>query len=175
LLVDHLGWLESEGLSLRLVKLADLQRYMAAVGAEFPGPVGRPWRTGRRPYGPSTLQTLAACLKALYIYLGARGSGVELAEALKGHRLPTQADRRRLFLGHAVRQMPANPLAPARIRRRHPKLPPEGARQRLVASLPAARDRPAAGGWLARYGPGGEPGEEGNGAAASAPRPPRSG
>jgi integrase len=56
-----------------------------------------------------------------------------------------------MFLGHALRQMPANPLAPARVRRRHPKMPPEGARRRLVETLPAARDRLAVT-WLADGG-----------------------
>ncbi|HMG64471.1 MAG TPA: tyrosine-type recombinase/integrase, partial [Streptosporangiaceae bacterium] len=141
LLVDHLRWLEFEGLSLDTVRFADLQRYMAAVGAEYPGPAGRPWRAGRRPYGQGTLGTAAACLKGFYVYRGAQGRGAELAEALRRDRLPTQADRRRLFLGHAVTRLPANPLAPARSRRRHPKMPPEGARQRLAEALALARDR----------------------------------
>lgn len=141
LLVDHLRWLEAEGLRLDQVGLADLKRYMAAVGAEFPGPQGGPWRTGRRPYSPATLQTLAACLKAFYVHRGALGHGTDLAGTLKGTRLPTRADRRRMFLGHTAGQLPANPLAPGQLRHRHPKMPPADARQRLVAALPAARDR----------------------------------
>jgi integrase len=48
--------------------------------------------------------------------------------------------------------MPANPLTPSRaIRRRHPKLPPEGARRRLVETRSAARDRLAVT-WLADGG-----------------------
>jgi hypothetical protein len=42
LLVDHLRWLEFEGLSPETAELRDLQRYMAALGAEFHGPFGRP-------------------------------------------------------------------------------------------------------------------------------------
>src|SRR5262249_19517915 len=66
-------------------------------------------------------------------------------------RLPSLADRRRMFLGHAVTQLPANPLTPAKIRRRHPKMPPEGARARLVETLQEPRDR-LAGTWLADGG-----------------------
>ena len=51
LLVDHLRWLEFEGLSPTTVAFPDLERYMASVGAEFAGPFGRPWREGKRPYG----------------------------------------------------------------------------------------------------------------------------
>jgi hypothetical protein len=44
LLVDHLRWLEFESLSPETVTMRDLSRYMAAVGAEYAGPYGRPWR-----------------------------------------------------------------------------------------------------------------------------------
>jgi integrase len=151
LLLDHLRWLEFEGLSPETVTFPDLQRYMAAVGAEFSGPLGRPWRSGKPPYGQSTLRTLAACLKGFYVFQGSQGVGGELADAFKAHWLPTRADRRRMFLGHAVAQLPANPLAPARTRRRHPKMPPEGARAHLMAVLPEARDRLAVT-WLADAG-----------------------
>jgi integrase len=124
---------------------------MAAVGAEFNGPIGKPWRNGKRPYGQSTLRTAAACLKAFYLFQGSRGIGKELAEALNRDRLPTRADRRRMFLGHAVTALPANPLAPAGPYRRHPKMPPEGARRRLVENLTLARDRLAVT-WLADGG-----------------------
>jgi hypothetical protein len=116
LLVDHLRWLEFEGLSPTMVTFPDLQRYMAAVGAEYAGPFGRPWRPDRRPYSRSTLSTLAACLKGFYVFQGSQGEGIDLAQAFKQHRLPSLADRRRMFLGHAVTQLPANPLTPARIR-----------------------------------------------------------
>jgi hypothetical protein len=141
LLVDHLRWLEFEGLSPATVTFADLQRYMAAVGAEYPGPFGRPWRPDRSPYRQSSLATLAACLKAFYVFQESQGVGTELAAALKARRLPTRADRRRQFLGHVVADMPANPLAPVRVRRRHPKMPPEDARSRLIAGLAQPRDR----------------------------------
>jgi hypothetical protein len=36
LLVDHLRWLECEGLTLGSVSVRDLQRYMGAVGAKVP-------------------------------------------------------------------------------------------------------------------------------------------
>jgi len=151
LLVDHLRWLEFEGLSPATVTFPDLQRYMAAVGAEYAGPFGRPWRPDRRPYSRSTLQTLAACLKGFYVFQGSQGEGTDLAQAFRQHRLPSLADRRRMFLGHAVTQLPANPLTPAKIRRRHPKMPPEGARARLVETLQEPRDRLAVT-WLADGG-----------------------
>jgi len=141
LLVDHLRWLEAEGLAPETVTFSGLERYMAAVGAEHPGPFGRPWREGKRPYGQSALSTTAACLKGFYVFQGSPGLGREVAGAFRMSRLPSRADRRRMFLGHVVTEMPANPLAPARPRRRHPKMPPEGARKRLAETLPSARDR----------------------------------
>lgn len=142
LLVDHLRWLEFEGLSPRTVTMGDLRRYMAAVGAEYAGPFGRPWREGRRPYGQSSLEGAAACLKGFYLHQGSRGVREELAGEFAQTRLPTRADRRRAFLGHVLTQMPANPLTPSRtVRRRHPKMPPEGARRRLAETRSSARDR----------------------------------
>jgi integrase len=141
LLVDHLRWLESEGLAPETVTFPDLERYMAAMGAEYSGPFGRQWRTGKRPFSQSSLSTAAACLKGFYVFQGSQGAGREVAEVFKVSRLPSRVDRRRLFLGHVVTTMPANPLAPKRSRRRHPKMPPEGARERLVETLSSARDR----------------------------------
>ncbi len=142
LLVDHLRWLEAEGLDTHSVKLADLQRYMGALGAEFRGPFGLPWREGKRSYSDSALQATAACLKGLYLYQATKGVQIELADQLRQSRLPTKADRRRAFLGHVLTQVPANPLAPTGARRRrHPKLPPEDARERLLAAVNTARDR----------------------------------
>lgn len=141
LLVDHLRWLAAEGLTPETVTFPDLERYMAAVGAEYSGPFGRPWREGKRPYGQSALSTAAACLKGFYVFQGSQELGREVAEVFKVSRLPSRADRRRLFLGHVVTEMPANPLAPRRSRRRHPKMPPEGARKRLTETLASARDR----------------------------------
>ena len=40
------------------------------------------------------------------------GWGREVADAFKVSRLPSRADRSRMFLGHVVTVMPANPLAP---------------------------------------------------------------
>lgn len=51
LLVDHLRWLEAEGLHTSSVTITDLKRYMGAVGAEYAGPFGRPWRTGKSVLG----------------------------------------------------------------------------------------------------------------------------
>ncbi|QLH27262.1 tyrosine-type recombinase/integrase [Streptomyces sp. Rer75] len=142
LLVDHLRWLEFEGLAVETVSLQDLKRYMGAVGAEFRGPYGRPWRQGKRPYGQSALDTAAACLKGFYLHAGAHGGSRELAEEFSRTRLPSKADRRRHFLGHAIQEMPTNPLRPTRtVRRRHPKMPPEGARGALYEEFHSARDR----------------------------------
>jgi len=143
LLVDHLRWLEFESLSLQSVTIDDLQRYMGAVGAEYAGPYGRPWRTGKGPYRSSTLEAAAACLKRFYLHLHSqRGVNAQLAEKFKVSRLPTVADRRRMFLGHVVSELPANPIRPsAVVRRRHPKMPPESARETLMATVKTARDR----------------------------------
>lgn len=70
--VDHLRWLEHECLTPETVDFSDLERYMAAVGAEYRGPFGRPWREGKKPYGQSTLSTTAACLKGFYLFQGLR-------------------------------------------------------------------------------------------------------
>jgi integrase len=142
LLVDHLRWLQFEALTTETVQLRDLQRYMGAIGAEYPGPLGCPWRTGKRPYSQTTLETAAACLKGMYLHQSSRGVRIDLAKELKQTRLPTVADRRRIFLGHTVSEMPSNPLAPAKtVRRRHPKLPPPDARHLLMKAMSTARDR----------------------------------
>jgi len=151
-LADHLRWLAFEALSAETVMLGDLRRYMAALGAEFAGPYGRPWRVDKRPYGQSALQVMAACLKRFYTYQATHGVNRELARELDATRLPTKADRRRAFLGHALNTMPANPLTPATVvRRRHPKMLPEDARGRLVGSRAWARDRMVVA-WLADGG-----------------------
>lgn len=151
LLVDHLRWLDRECLELNAVSLRDLQRYMGAVGAKVPGPFGQPWREGRRPYGQSALSTAAACLKGFYLHQAALGVNEGLGAQLSRTRLPSRADRRRTFLGHVRREMPANPLAPQQIRRRHPKMAPEGAKQRLLEVVNTARDRLVVS-WLADGG-----------------------
>lgn len=141
LLVDHLRWLERECLVLDTVSLRDLQRYMGAVGAKVAGPFGGSWREGKRPYGPSTLSTAAACVKGFYLHQASLGMNQELGAQLAKTRLPTKADRARAMLGHLKREMPANPLAPTRVRRRHPKMAPEGVKQRLLEVVHTARDR----------------------------------
>ena len=140
-LVDHLRWLERECLGFDVLKLRDLERYMGVVGAEVRMPLGEPWRVGKRPYGRSALSTAAACLKGFYLHQASLEVNVELGKTLNSTRLPTQADRRRSFLGHVKSTMPANPLAPKGPYRRHPKMLPDGARERLVAVANSARDR----------------------------------
>src|SRR5260370_40850766 len=48
LLVDHLRWLAQEGLSPETTSFRDACRYMGAVGAEYAGPFGSPWRERQR-------------------------------------------------------------------------------------------------------------------------------
>ena len=141
LLVDHLRWLQRECLALDRVALRDLERYMGILGAEVRMPLGEPWRVGKRAYGPAALSITAACLKGFYLHQAALGVNPELGKALDRTRLPSRADRRRSFLGHATTAMPANPLAPHRPRRRHPKMLPDGAREKLIAAVHSARDR----------------------------------
>ncbi len=143
LLVDHLRWLEFEGLLPEAVTMPpQLQRYMGAVGAEYAGPYGRPWRVDKRPYGQSSLDSAAACLKGFYLFQGSQGIHQGLASEFSRTRLPTKEDKRRKFLGHLVQDMPANPLRPPRtVRRRHPKMLAEGARDKLIGELRWARNR----------------------------------
>ncbi len=151
LLVDHLRWLERECLAFDTVALRDLERYMGLVGAEIRMPLGEPWRVGKRPYGRAALSTTAACLKGFYLHHAARGVNTELGTALDRSRLPTRADRARRLLGHTTTSLPSNPLAPGRVRRRHPKMVPDGARERLLDTVNSARDRLAVT-WLADGG-----------------------
>jgi hypothetical protein len=58
------------------------------------------------------LETAAACLKGFYLHASSHGGSRELADEFSRTRLPTKADRRRLLLGHAVQEMPTNPLRP---------------------------------------------------------------
>ena len=141
LLVDHLRWLEREALTPETVSLQDLKRYMAALGAAWRGPYGQPWRAGRRPLGQSALSAAAACVKGFYLQRASLGVNTELGAQLQQARLPSRADRQRSFLGYARRELPANPLAPRPPRRRHPKMLPEGARERLLETVTTARDR----------------------------------
>lgn len=141
LLVDHLRWLEENSLTAEDVSFEDLKRYMAAMGAEYAGPFGSPWRTGKLPFSSSSLASLAACLKRYYLFEGLKGSNKQLVSNLKRTRLPSLADRRRLLMAHTTRDMSANPLSPKRIARRSPKLPPVGARDAMSRAANTARDR----------------------------------
>lgn len=141
LLVDHLRWLEQGCMRPDCVTLRDLQRYMGVVGAEVRMPVGEPWRVGRRPYGKAALSATAACLKGFYLHRAALGFNEELGRRLDRARLPTRVDRNRALLGHVMRSLPSNPLAPRRVRRRHPKMLAEGTRERLLEVVGCARDR----------------------------------
>ena len=140
LLVDHLRWLDRECLGLDVVKLRDLERYMGIVGAEVLVPLGEPWRVGKRPYGKAALSTAAACLKGFYLHQAGLGVNDDLGGRLSRTRLPSRVDRRRSFRGHVKTEMPANPLAPLGSRRRHPKMLPDGAREKLLAEVNSARD-----------------------------------
>ena len=141
LLVDHLRWLAAEGLTPETVTFPDLERYMAAVGAECPGPFGRPWREGRRPYGQSALSTTAACLKGFYVFQGSQGLGRDVAEAFKVSPAavtggpPPDVPRARGDRDARESAGPGEASPPS------PKMPPEGARKRLTETLPSARDR----------------------------------
>ncbi|MDN5748662.1 MAG: tyrosine-type recombinase/integrase [Pseudonocardia sp.] len=141
LLVDHLRWLERECLAFDRVVLRDLERYMGIVGAEVAAPLGEQWRVGKRPYGRAALSTTAACVKGFYLHQSSLGVNHELGKALEITRLPSRADRRRAFLGHVASVMPANPLAPHGRHRRHPKMLPDGAREKLLETVASARDR----------------------------------
>ena len=141
LLVDHLRWLERECLAFDKVRVRDLERYMGIVGAEVFLPLGEPWRVGKRPYGRSALSAAASCLKGFYLHQAALGVNAALGEKLDVTRLPSREDRRRSFLGHVKSSMPANPLSPKRPHRRHPKMLPDGARDRLLEAVNSARDR----------------------------------
>lgn len=140
LLVDHLRWLDRECLGLEAVTLRDLQRYMGIVGAEVAMPLGGPWRVGKRLYGRAALSAAAACLKGFYLHQASLGVNGDLGGVLGRTRLPSRADRRRSFLGHVKTSAPANPLAPRGPGRRHPKMLPDGAREKLVAAAGSARD-----------------------------------
>lgn len=141
LLVDHLRWLERECLAAESVTLVDLQRYMGLAGARVAMPLGVPWRAGKRPYGQDTLWVAASCLKGFYLHQAALGINRELGCQLALTRLPSRADREWALLGHLRRDLPANPLAPPRARRRHPKMLPEGARDGVLRAVCSARDR----------------------------------
>lgn len=124
---------------------------MGAVGAKVAGPFGLPWRAGKRPYGQAALSLAAARLKGFYLHQAALGVNDELGRKLDRTRLPSRADRNRALLGHVKTTIPANPLTPKRVRRRHPKMAPEGAKETLPATARSARDRLVVT-WLAARG-----------------------
>jgi hypothetical protein len=90
-------------------------------------------------------------LKGFYMHRAALGVNAELGTALDRARLPSRADRRRRFLGHTTTTLPANPLAPHGPPRRHPKMLPDGAKDRLLETVRSARDRLAVT-WLSHGG-----------------------
>lgn len=141
LLVDHLRWLEQEGIGVRHVRVNHLRRYLGALGAEHNGPTGTPWRESA-PYSRSSLQTMAACLRQYYLYVASTGLNAPVGNDLSLTRLPTRQDRRKILLGHQLTTMASNPLTAAQGGgRRHPRLPPEGAREALLAASDLSRDQ----------------------------------
>ncbi|MFD4947968.1 hypothetical protein ACFWNT_37010 [Streptomyces sp. NPDC058409] len=138
--MDHLRWLERECLAFDTVQLHDLERYMGIVGAEVHMPLREPWRVGKRPYGRSALSIAASCLKGFYLH---QASSASMRTSVRSSttRLPSRVDRRRSLLGHVKSVMPANPLAPKGPHRRHPKMLPDGAREKLLETVNSARDR----------------------------------
>jgi hypothetical protein len=91
--------------------------------------------------GRSALSIAASCLKGFYLHQASLGVNVDLGEKLDGTRLPSRVDRRRSFLGHVKTAVPVNPLAPKGPHRRHPKMLPDGAREKLLEAVNSARDR----------------------------------
>ena len=142
LLLDHLRWLEREALAPADGVAAGPEALHGGAGrgvarAVWPAVAGWP-----APFGQSALSAAAACVKGFYLQQALLGVNPELGSQLQLTRLPSRADRQRAFLGHVQRELPANPLAPPPARRhRHPKLPPEGARERLLEAVSTARDR----------------------------------
>jgi hypothetical protein len=112
LMVDHLRWMEFECLAPETVTMRDLSRYMAALGAEYAAPYGRPWRVGKEPYSQSSLDSAAACLKRFYQFQGAQGANLGLAGELDRSRLPTQADQRRMWPATISPRSAARPPSP---------------------------------------------------------------
>lgn len=141
IMVDHMRWLAHESLGPETISIGDLKRYMGLLGAEFPGPLGRVWRAGKRPLANASLTLAASCLRGFYLHQGGLGVNESLATLLKENRLPTRSDRQRRLLGHLETPISKNALAPLRHRRRHPKMLPDGSREALLAFATNARDR----------------------------------
>jgi integrase len=139
-LVDHLRWLAARGLSEDTITVEDLRRYMALCGAGHAGPLGVPWR--RSPLSGSALVVRAACVKGYYLDLTAREDvNPSLGADLSTSRFATHRDRDRSTLGHLATSVASNPLAGGTPPRRHPRLLPDGARDRMLEAVRTARDR----------------------------------
>src|SRR5260370_34090346 len=111
---------------------------MGFGGAGVAVPLGERWRAGMRPYGRAALSTAAACLKGFYLHQASLDVNAGLGEKLDRSRLPTRADRRRALLGHVKSSMPSNPLAPRGPHRRHPKMLPDGTRDKMLEGVSSA-------------------------------------
>ena len=124
LLLDHLRWLEREGLALETVSLQDLKRYMAALGAG--------WRGRRRavagraaPVRQGALSAAAACVKGFYLHQALLGVNPELGGSWSGpgcRRGLTGSGRSWDMCRRDARQS----AGASRQQRRHPKMPPDG-------------------------------------------------
>ena len=143
LLVDHLRWLEREALAVERVTVRDLQCYMGLLGAKVPGPHG----CNRGGWASAPMATVRCrprrrCVKGFYVHHASLGVNRELGGQLAVTRLPGAADRRRTLLGHlGLDRLAVHPLAPAPVRRRHPKMLPDGARDALAQVVFTARNR----------------------------------
>lgn len=62
-LVDHLNWLDTNGLTVASVTVNDLQRYMKALTGQATGIYGVAWRR-RPPLGSSAASGVATIVKA---------------------------------------------------------------------------------------------------------------
>ena len=113
--------------------LHDLQRYMGLVGAKVAGPHGEPWRAGKHPYGRSALRTAAACLKGFYVHQASVGVNRELGDQLAVTRLPTKATGGARCWGTWAGTAGETRWPRLAARRRHPKMLPDGARDKLLA------------------------------------------
>ena len=142
LLLDHLRWLEREALAPETVSLQDLKRYMAALGAAWRGPYGQPWRAGRRPFGQSALSAAAACVKGFYLQQALLGVNPELGLAAAAGAAAVAGRPAAGVPGPRAAGAAGQPAGPAAgSGARHPKLPPEGAREKLLEAVSTARDR----------------------------------
>ena len=142
LLVDHLRWLERECLTLDRVGLRDLRtlhgyagrRGADAVGSAVAGRQAPVWACGTVDYG--------VVLEGLLPAPGGAGRQPRARQGARPHSVavaggpPPHGSS-----GHTTTALPANPLAPQGPRRRHPKMLPDGAREKLLETVRSARDR----------------------------------